>query len=103
MADNTLETLYAQMFAGIAELINGEGGGGRLQGLTLNEECTAVIAELRAETPAFLTSLLEEIKDEVRQWRVNPFNGIALTDNRHLEFTLKPDNEIERLYREAGL
>ncbi|MDD7336395.1 MAG: hypothetical protein SO442_02880 [Prevotella sp.] len=103
MTNKNLEDFYGQMLIGIAQLVNGEGGSGRLSGLALDDNGTAIIAGLNDVPHDFLPALLSEMQEEVTMWRVNPFTNISYDDDQHIRFSLKPDDEIERLYKQSQI
>lgn len=103
MTNNNLEDIYGQMLIGITQLVNGEGGSGRLNGLVLSDDGSAIIAELNDVPHDFLPALLSEMQEEVMMWRVNPFTNISYDDDQHIRFSLKPDDEIERLYKQSQI
>ena len=103
MTNKNLEDFYGQMLIGIAQLVNGEGGSDRLSGLALDDNGTAIIAGLNDVTHDFLPALLSHLQDQVTTWRVHPFTNISYDADQHIRLSPKPDDEIERLYKQSQI
>jgi len=47
----------------------------------------------------FQDALIEEIKEDLTEWRINPFEDIVYDGNQKLVFYLKDEHEILKAYR----
>lgn len=69
--------IYQQIIAGIYQLINGEGGCGRVVGMSVDNDDNAIIVQHIEMSDRFRQSLMDDINEQISEWRVNPFTNIA--------------------------
>jgi UDP-N-acetylglucosamine transferase subunit ALG13 len=94
-----IETIYQQIAHGIRELINGEGGSGRILNMEADTGSNAIVVELAEMSKNFQNTLIEEVKENLTEWRINPFDNIVYEGNQKLVFYLKDEDEILKTYR----
>ena len=51
----------------------------------------------------FRQSLMDDIKEQISEWRVNPFSEITPEGKNKIKFWLLPENEIEKAYKQQSL
>ena len=94
-----IETIYQQIAYGIRELVNGEGGSGRILSIKADTGNNAIVVELAEMSKNFQSTLIEEVKENLTEWRINPFDNIVYEGNQKLVFYLKDEDEILKTYR----
>jgi hypothetical protein len=99
MTDLDLETIYQQIAHGICGLVDGEGGSGRILSMEADSNNNAIVVELAEMSKVFQDALIEEIKEDLTEWRINPFEDIVYDGNQKLVFYLKDEDEILKAYR----
>lgn len=95
--------LYQQIIAGIYQLVNGEGGGNRIVGMSVDSDDNAIIVQHVEMSEHFRQSLMDDIKEQISEWRVNPFSEITPEGKDKMKFWLLPENEIEKAYMQQSL
>jgi hypothetical protein len=99
MTDLDLETIYQQIAHGIRGLVDGEGDSGRILSMEADARNNAIVVELAEMSKVFRDALIEEIKEDLTEWRINPFEDIVYDGNQKLVFYLKDEDEILKAYR----
>ena len=51
----------------------------------------------------FRQSLMDDINEQIAEWRVNPFSEITPEGKDKMKFWLLPENEIEKAYKQQSL
>jgi len=59
----------------------------------------AIVVKLAEMSKAFQNTLIEEIKEDLKDWRVNPFTEVVYEGNQKLVFYLKDEDQILKAYR----
>lgn len=95
--------IYQQIIAGIYQLINGEGGCGRVVGMSVDNDDNAIIVQHIEMSDRFRQSLMDNINEQISEWRVNPFTNIATEEKDKIKFYLLPEEEIEKAYKQQSL
>ena len=95
------ENIYQQIVFGIRQLVNGEGGSGRIMDMSVDEDNNAIVVVLAEMTDSFRKSLVDEINEQLSAWRVNPFKDVAYEVKNKLVFYLLPDSEVEKAFNNA--
>lgn len=95
------ENIYQQIVFGIRQLVNGEGGLGRIIDMSVDADNNAIVVELAEMTDSFREALMDDIHEQLSAWRVNPFKEIVYEGKNKLIFYLLPDREVERAFNNA--
>lgn len=95
--------IYQQILTGIYQLVNGEGGGNRIVGMAVDNDDNAIIVQHVEMSEEFRQSLLDEIREQLAEWRVNPFSDIDAEGKDKIKFYLLPEDEIEKAYKRQSL
>lgn len=99
MNNLNIESVYQQIAYGIRELVEGEGSSGRILGMEVDSVNNAIVIELAEMSKAFQNTLIEEIKENLKDWRVNPFTEVVYEGNQKLVFYLKDEDQILKTYK----
>ena len=99
MNDLNIESVYQQIAYGIRELVEWEGSSGRILGMEVDSVNNAIVVKLAEMSKAFQNTLIEEIKEDLKDWRVNPFTEVVYEGNQKLVFYLKDEDQILKAYR----
>jgi hypothetical protein len=94
-----IETIYQQIAYGIRELVNGEGASGRIISMEADTGNNAIVVELAEMSKTFQKTLIEEVREGLAEWRINPFVDIVYEGNQKLVFYLKDEEEILKAYQ----
>lgn len=97
------ENIYQQIIYGIRQLVNGEGGSGRIMDMSVDADNDAIVVELAEMTDSFREALMDDIHEQLSAWRVNPFKEIVYEGKNKLIFYLLPDREVERAFKNAQI
>ena len=80
------ENIYQQIVFGIRQLVNGEGGSGRIIDMSVDADNNAIVVELAEMTDSFREALMDDIHEQLSAWRVNPFKEIVYEGKNRLIF-----------------
>ncbi len=94
-----IETIYQQIAYGIRELVNGEASSGRILSMEADTGNNAIVVELAEMSKAFRNTLIEEVREGLAEWKINPFDDIVYEGNQKLVFYLKDEDEILKAYQ----
>lgn len=97
------ENIYQQIVFGIRQLVNGEGGSGRIIDMSVDADNNAIVVELAEMTDSFREALMDDIHEQLSAWRVNPFKEIVYEGKNKLIFYLLPDREVERAFNNTQI
>jgi len=95
------EEIYQQIVFGIRQLVNGEGGSGRIVDMSVDAGNNAIVVELAGMSDAFRADLMADMNEQLAAWRVNPFKEVCYEGENKLMFYLLPDAEIDHSFRNA--
>lgn len=95
------EEIYQQIVFGIRQLVNGEGGSGRIVDMSVDAGNNAIVVELAGMSDAFRADLMADMNEQLAAWRVNPFKEVCYEGKNKLMFYLLPDAEIDHSFRNA--
>jgi divalent metal cation (Fe/Co/Zn/Cd) transporter len=97
------ENIYQQIVFGIRQLVNGEGGSGRIMDMSVDADNNAVVVELAEMTDSFREALMDDIHEQLSAWRVNPFKEVAYEGSHKLIFYLLLDRKVEKAFNNAQI
>jgi hypothetical protein len=95
------ENIYQQIIFGIRQLVNGEGGSGRIMDMSVDADHNAIVVELAEMTDSFREALMDDVNEQLSDWRVNPFKDVAYEGKNKLVFYLLPDRVVEKAFNNA--
>jgi hypothetical protein len=97
------ENIYQQIVFGIRQLVNGEGGSGRIMDMSVDADNNAIVVELAEMTDSFREALMDDIHEQLSAWRVNPFKEVAYEGSHKLIFYLLLDRKVEKAFNNAQI
>lgn len=80
------------------QLVNGEGNKGYITSISFDDSDNAFLVELVEVADSYRPVLLDSVKENLADWRINPFVDITYENERVMKFWLLPQERIRNMY-----